>query len=80
MSKYSRLQMILMLQSMQCDDSLQRGSITIITKRFDMACSTVYQLWEQVVHTHAMGDIISPEINSQKNNCVRPPIYLKEFV
>ena len=29
---------------------------------------------------HAMGDIISPEINSWKRNSRRPLIYLKEFV
>ena len=53
-----------MLQSMQCDDGLWRGLISIVAKRFDMACSTVYQLWEQAAHMHAMGDIISLEINS----------------
>ena len=31
-----------------------------------MAHSTVYQLWEWVACTRAMGDIISPESNSQK--------------
>ena len=60
------LQMISMLQSMQGDDSLWRGSITIIATRFDVACSTVYQLWEQMACTHATGDIISPEIKSWK--------------
>ena len=62
--KYSWLQMILILQSMQCDDGLQRGSITIVVKTFDMTCSTVYQLWKQVACMHARGDNISPEINS----------------
>ena len=66
MLKYSCLQMISMLQSMQHDGSLWRGLIPIITKRFDVACSTVSQLWEQAACTCAMGDIISPEINSQK--------------
>ena len=42
MSKYLHLQLISMLQSMQGDGSLQRGSITIVAKRFDMACSIVY--------------------------------------
>ena len=42
MSKYLHLQMISMLQSMQDNGSLQRGSITIVTKRFNMAHSTVY--------------------------------------
>ena len=40
MLKYSWLQMISMLQSMQCDSGLWRGSITIISNRFDMAHST----------------------------------------
>ena len=66
MSKYSHLQMISMLQSMQGDSSLQRGLITIIAKRFDMAHSTVYQLWEWAACTHATGNIISPDINSLK--------------
>ena len=66
MLKYSQLQMISMLQSMQCDDGMWRGLITIIGKRFNVACSTVYQLWERAACMHAMGDIISPEINSWK--------------
>ena len=66
MLKYLQLQMISMLQRMQCNDGLQRGLITIVTKRFDTAHSTLYQLWEQVVHTCATGDIIPPEINSWK--------------
>ena len=36
------LQMTSMLQGMQDDDGLQRGSMTIVPKRFDVACSTVY--------------------------------------
>ena len=76
MSKYSWLQMISMLQSMQCYDGLWRGSITIITKRVDVACSTVYQLWEQVAHTHATGDNISLEINSWKK--LREACYISD--
>ena len=64
MLKYLCLQMISMLQSMQGDGGLQRRSITIIAKRFNMVCSTESQLWEWVVCIHAMGDIISPEINT----------------
>ena len=79
MSKYLHLQMISMLQGMQGNNSLQRGSITIITKRFNMAYSTVYQLWEWVAHMCATGDIISPKINSQKKSG-RLPIYPKEFI
>ena len=42
MLKNSQLQMISILQGMQDNDGLQRGSITIVAKRFDVACSTVY--------------------------------------
>ena len=42
------------------------GLITIVAKWFDVAHSTVYQLWEWAAHTHATGDIISLEINSWK--------------
>ena len=79
MLKYSQFQMISTLQSMQCDDGMWRGLITIIAKRFNVACSTVYQLWERVACMHAMGDIISPEINSWKN-CRKCAIYLTEII
>ena len=55
------------------------GLITIVAKRFDLAHSTEYQLWEQAVWTHAMGDIVSLEINSW-NNCRRHTIYPTEFI
>ena len=57
MSKNSWLQMIPMLQGMEDDNSLERGLITMIAKRFDMAYSTVYQLWEQAACMHATGII-----------------------
>ena len=78
MSKYLQLQMISILQGMQDDNGLWRGLITIIAKRFDMACSTVYQLGEWVACKHAMGDIISPKINSQKK--IQEATYLSERV
>ena len=78
MSKYSQLQSILMLQSMQCDDSLQRGLITIVAKRFNMACSTVYQLWEQAVCMCAMGDIFLWKLIPRKK--LREASYISERV
>ena len=61
MLKHSWLQMISMLQAVESD-----GNMTAIIKRFNVACSTVYQLWKYAVCTHATGIIISPELNSQK--------------
>ena len=66
MMKHAQLQMISMLQAMDTDNSLKQGSITTITKRFDVACSTVYRLWECTAHMHATGINISPKLNSQK--------------
>ena len=66
MSKYLNLEVISMLQNMQGDSSLWRGLITIVAKRCDVACSTVYWLWEWAAHTCTAGDIISQVINSQK--------------
>ena len=57
----SNVEIVAVANDFKC---LQRGSITIITKRFDEAHSTVYQLWECAACMHATGDIISLEINS----------------
>ena len=67
MMKHAQLQMISMLQAMDTDDGLQQGSITTITKRFNMAHSTVYRLWEHMAHMHATGIIIFLELNSWGN-------------
>ena len=59
-----RMQIVVMLQGMENDGSLQRGSITAIAKRFGMACCTVHRLWKRAVHMHATGVINSPDFNS----------------
>ena len=66
MMKHAQLQMISTLQVMDTDNGLKQGSITTIAKRFDMAHSMVYRLWECMVCTFATGVIISPEYNSWK--------------
>ena len=52
----------------------------MVAECFGMACLTVHCLWNRVVRTCAHGHIISPEFQSHKKNCGRPPIYLSEFV
>ena len=64
--KHALLQMISMLQAMDTDDSPKQGLITTIAKRLNIACSTVYRLWECMVHMCAMGVIISPKLNKRK--------------
>ena len=77
LSRNFRMQIVAMLQGMENDSSLRRGSITAITKRFSMAHCTVHCLWKRVAHMHAMGVINSLDFNS---NSGRPPIYPTEFV
>ena len=79
LSKNMWMQIVAMLQGMENDGSLQRGSVTTIAKRFSMACCTVHRLWKKVARTCTTGIINSPEFNSQKNSG-RPPIYPMEFV
>ena len=66
LSRNLRTQIVVMLQGMENDGSLQTGSITAITKRFGMACCTVHHLWKRVAHMCTMGVINSPDFNSQK--------------
>ena len=61
-----RMQIVVMLQGMENDGSLQRGSITAIAKIFCMACCTVHHLWKRAACMHATGVINSPDFNSQK--------------
>ena len=53
-----------MLVMMATEDCLQRGAIMKLAKRFNMACSTVYKLWECVACMHATGIINLPELVS----------------
>ena len=61
-----RMQIVLMLQGMENNGSLPRGSVTAIAKRFGVACCTVHHLWKRVARTHATGLINSPDFNSWK--------------
>ena len=60
------VQIVSMLQGLDNDGSLRRGSITAIAKRFSMARCTVHRLWKRAARMRATGLINSPEFNSQK--------------
>ena len=78
--KSQQIQMVTMLQTLETDDGMRSGSFAMVAKCFSMARSTVYRLWNRVVCMRAHGHIISPEFQSHKKNCGRPPIYPSEFV
>ena len=68
-----------MLVAMKTKDSLRQGAIMSIAKRIGLACSTIYQLWEQAESVHALGKINSPEFISCKKTR-RQALYPIEFV
>ena len=64
--KSLRMQIVSMLQGMENDGSLPRGSVTAIAKRFGVACCTVHRLWKRAACTRTTGLINSPDFNSRK--------------
>ena len=58
--------MVLMLQTLQTEDIMRRGTFTIVTECFGMARLTVCCLWNRVACMHASSHIISPEFHSHK--------------
>ena len=66
MSKSQRIQMVMMLQTLETDDGMRSGSFAMVAECFGVARSTVYRLWNRVVRTRAQGHIISPEFQSHK--------------
>ena len=66
LTKSKWLGAISMLVMMATEDCLQRGAIMKLAKRFNVACNTVYRLWEHTACMCAMGMINSPELVSQK--------------
>ena len=55
--------MLLMTATKEC---LKRGSVMAVTKRFDVAHSTIHRLLKQVECSRTMGVINSPELYSWK--------------
>ena len=80
LSKSTRIQMVMMLQTLETEDGMRSGSFAMVAGCFGVARSTVYRVWNRVVCTRAHGHIISPEFQSHKKNCGRPPMYPSEFV
>ena len=80
MSKNWRIQMVLMLQMLQTEDSMRRGAFTIVAECFSVACSTVHCLWNRETRMRASGHIISLEFHSHKKNWGRRPMYPLEFI
>ena len=63
-----QLKAISMLVTMKTDDGLRRGATTFITKKFGMACCTVYHLWAKAKSMCELGIINPPESISCKKS------------
>ena len=64
LTKSQRLEAISILRFKYIDGRFQRGAIVDVTKRFNMARTTIWRLWQQVVCTRAVGIINSPKLVS----------------
>ena len=66
LTKSQCLEAISILRVKFIDGRFKRGAIVDVTKRFNMACTTIWRLWQQAACTHAAGIINSPKLVSWK--------------
>ena len=60
------LEAISILRVKFIDGRFKRGAIVNVTKRFNMAHTTIWRLWQRAACMHAAGIINSPELVSWK--------------
>ena len=66
LTKSQWLEAISILRVKFIDGHFERGAIVDVTKRFNVAHTTIWRLWQQVVCMHVPGIINSPELVSWK--------------
>ena len=66
LTKSQRLEAISILRVKYIDGRFERGAIVDVAKRFNMARTTIWRLWQRVACTCAGGIINSPELVSPK--------------
>ena len=66
LTKSQRLEAISILRVKYIDGCFQRGAIVNVTKRFNVARTTIWRLWQRVACMRAVGIINSPELVSWK--------------
>ena len=64
LTKSQRLDAISILRVKYIDGRFERGAIVDVSKRFNMACTTIWRLWQRVACTHVVGIINSPKLVS----------------
>ena len=66
LTKSQGLEAISILRVKYIDGHFQRGAIVDVTKRFNVARTTIWRLWQQAVGTRVVGIINSPALVSWK--------------
>ena len=66
LTKSQRLEAVSILRVKYIDGHFERGAIVDVAKRFNMARTTIWRLWQQAACTRASGIINSPELVSGK--------------
>ena len=66
LTKSQRLEAISILRVKYIDSCFERGAIVNIAKRFNVARTTIWRLWQRAACTHVVGIINSPELVSWK--------------
>ena len=72
LTKSQRLEAISILRVKYIDGRFERGAIVDVAKRFNMACTTIWRLWQQAACMRAGCIINSPELVSLKKNPGEP--------
>ena len=66
LTKSQRLEAISILRVKYIDGCFERGAIVNVTKRFNVARTTIWRLWQWAACTRAVGIINSPKLVSWK--------------
>ena len=80
LTKSQRMEAISILRVKYVDSRFERGAIVDIAKRFNVACTTIWRLWQRAACMHVVSIINSPELVSWGKNSGRAPKYLPEFI
>ena len=68
LTKSQRLEAISILRVKYIDGRFERGAINDVAKRFNVARTTIWRLWQRVACMRAVRIISSPELVSWKNS------------
>ena len=80
LTKSQRLEAISILRVKYIDSRFERDAIVDFTKRFNVARTTIWRLWQRVACMRAGVIINSPELVPLKQNSGRAPKYLPAFI